>query len=70
MEVCIDPLKGFSEKGDKAIYFMGTRELRSENEENRGTKAILGNRKYKKLIFCFLGNRETERFISGEHGNR
>ena len=34
---------GFREHGNKSIYFRGTRELRSENEGNRGTKTILGN---------------------------
>ena len=40
--------RGLREHGNKGIYFRGTRELRSENEGNRGAKTILGNRERRK----------------------
>ena len=48
--------------GNKGIYFRETREQRSKNEGNRGTKAILGNREHRKWGFWFWG---TKKFISG-----
>lgn len=46
------------------IYFMGIREQRSKTEEDRGTKAVLGNRKHRKSRFG-----GTRQFIFGEQGN-
>ena len=34
------PHMGFREQGNKGVYFRGTKEQRSHNEGNRGTKAI------------------------------
>ena len=64
------PSQGFGEQGNQGIYFRGTGEQRSNFEENRGTKTILGNREHKKTNFRFFGNRGTSQFISGEQGNR
>ena len=38
----MDPGRGLREHGNKGIYFRGTRELRSENEGNRGTRRAHG----------------------------
>ena len=34
-----------------------------KNKGNRGTQAILGNRKHRKSRFCFLGNKGTIPFF-------
>ena len=45
------PSQEFGEQVNKGIYFMGTREQRSKNEGNMGTKAVLGNREHRKSRF-------------------
>ena len=55
----IGPGRGFREHGNKGIYFRGTRELRSENEGNRGTKTFWGT-----------GNVGIDDFDFGQQGNK
>ena len=43
-------------------------EHRQNFEGNRGTKTILGNRKYKKQIFDFLGTGEQANLFQGNKG--
>ena len=73
------PPRGFGEQGNKAIYFRGTREQKSQTEGSRGTKAILGNREHrnqnfdfgeqgKMPIFFFQENKETSTW-EGLHSN-
>ena len=45
------PSQGFWGTGNKAIYFRGTREQKSETKENKETKTIWGNRKLRKSRF-------------------
>ena len=53
-----DPPRGFGEQGNKSIYFRGTREQTSKNEEKRGTKATLGNREHRISRFWFWATGE------------
>ena len=55
-----DTGRDFREHGNKGIYFRGTRELRSENEGNRGTKSILGNVGNDNFDFGQRGNKATQ----------
>ena len=61
--ICYEALPGvWGSRGNKAIYFRGTREQKSKTEGNRGTKAILGNREHRKSRFWFWGTRGKCRF--------
>ena len=38
-------------QGNKVIYFRGTKEPKSKTDENRGSKAIWGNKEHNKSRF-------------------
>ena len=66
-EKVMRPSQGFG-TGEQGHLFY--EEQMSKNEGNRETKPILRNRKQRIIKILMFRDRETKRFISGEHENR
>ena len=69
MDMCllntIEALPGLLGNKVIRIYLRGTREQKSKTEENRGTKAILGNREHRKIKILIMGIMGIRPFLRG-----